>query len=75
MDIELLLAKTSGVLHAYARMTPAEKKNPPTASFAKDYNRLCDMAVVAAPEIAEYMPPKIEIIERRKRDRSDCLSR
>ena len=54
-------AKVNGLLGALARLSAKERQQSPSAGFAKDYNKLRDLALQVMPDKPGVMPPALTV--------------
>ena len=63
MDKKDLRAKAYGFTIAFERMGVTERTNPPSDTYAEDYNALREAVIELVPDLKTIMPPEVEIEE------------
>jgi hypothetical protein len=61
--IDVLIAKARGFTVSHAEMTEQQRTDTPNESYGNDYNQLRRLALDAAPDLEDLMPPEVSFRE------------
>jgi hypothetical protein len=62
-NTDLVLGKLMGIRDGLTNLKTSELDKRPHRAFAENYNKARDLAVKNCPEITDFAPPEVRIIE------------